>query len=84
MNLRKTEQMSILRELLIIGDLLYKSEIILGDGNLPGPVFTDDKERYLKMAIRIDPTDKFILYRKKNINHFLRNNERQKFLIKTV
>ena len=59
--------MNILRQLLFIGDVLYKCEMMLRDGHHGDPKLTDDKERYLKMAIRIDPTDKCILHRKKNI-----------------
>ena len=65
MSLCKIEQMKVLRQLLLIGDVLYKCEMMLGDCHHGDPKLTDDKERYLKMAIRIDPNDVCFLYRKK-------------------
>ena len=66
MNLCKIEQMDVLRQLILIGDVLYKCELMLRDCHLTRKL-TDDKERYLKMAMRIDSTDKIILNRKKSI-----------------
>ena len=74
--------MNVLRQLLVIGDALYKCQLVLRDcyqikidGRGPPGGYsrenpyhgdsklTDDKERYLKMAIRIDPNDMMIVYR---------------------
>ena len=62
MNLSKNEQLSILRLLLGTQDIFHKCEIYLAIDN---SIRLNDKERYLKMAIRIDPTDSGILTRKK-------------------
>ena len=56
--------MDVLRQLILIGDVLYKCELMLRDCHLTRKL-TDDKERYLKMAMRIEPSDMTILYRKK-------------------
>ena len=64
MNLCKKEQLVILKELISIEDVLIRAQIVqqvFADGD---PVLYVDKERYLEMAIRIDPTDKLIIYRK--------------------
>ena len=85
MNLCKNEQMDLLKQLLCMEDLIHKCKLFNVESKLgckPGGdadhVLTDDKERYLKMAIRINPSDLFILCRKKNKNYLQRNCERQK------
>ena len=65
MNLCKIEQMNVLNELLLIGDVLYKCEMMLRDCHHGDPKLTDDKERYLKMAMRLEPNDMKFLFRKK-------------------
>ena len=68
--------MNILRQLLYIEDLIYKCKLLRAESKLypadAKPVLTDDKERYLKMAIRIDPSDMFILCRKREYNLFVK------------
>ena len=66
MNLCKNEQLDMLKQLLSIEDFLIKIKLqnILANGD---PVLYDDLERYYEMAIRIDPNDMFIIYRKNRI-----------------
>ena len=59
MNCYKIEQIDVLRLLLANEDLLQKFQNVIGD-----PVLFDDHERYLEMAIRLDPNDKEMIYRK--------------------
>ena len=67
-NLCKKEQVYIINWLLRIQARLNQCETILAvNKGLPND--WNDEERYLKMGMRIDPTDKNILRRKKNINH---------------
>ena len=65
MNLFKKEQFDILKQLVAIEDILLKAKSfkveVLGESE---PVLYVDQERYLEMAIRIDPTDGFLIYRK--------------------
>ena len=63
MNLCKNEKLDILTWLLLIEDSLFKSKLLLRDEFYS--VSTDDQERYLKMAMRLDPNDPTILQRKK-------------------
>ena len=64
----KKEQMYIINWLLKIQGRLHQCEVILAVDNPMRSNDTTDDERYLKMAMRIDPTDKNILYRKKILN----------------
>ena len=61
MNLCKNEKLDILTWLLLIEDSLFKSKLLLRDEFYS--VSTDDQERYLKMAMRLDPNDPAILLR---------------------
>ena len=54
--------MKILHHLLAMENILHKCETMPPYKNR---LLSDDKERYLKMAIRIDPHDLMVLYRKK-------------------
>ena len=65
MDFCKIEQLHILRELLVIEESLFQSKLLLHDMNEFYSVSTDDHERYLKMAMRLDANDPDILYRKK-------------------
>ena len=58
----KKEQLEILKLLVIIQEILDKSQKMLNN-----PVLHDDAQRYLEMAMRLDPNDMEILYRKENI-----------------
>ena len=63
MDLYKNEKLNILRLLLYIEEKLFECIFLLRDELYPAS--TDDKERYLKMAMRLDANDPDILYRKK-------------------
>ena len=67
MNLSKKEKLNILVLLLGTQDISHKCEIVLAGDN---PIRLDDKERYLKMAMRIDPNDERILIRKEEYKSF--------------
>lgn len=67
MNLYKTEQLNILKQLLRIETTIEHCHQLLGLPNGENNVTYDDKERYLKMAMRLDSNDPDISYRKKNI-----------------
>ena len=67
MNLYKTEQLNILKLLLRIETTVEHCHQLLGLPNGENNVPYDDKERYLKMAMRLDSNDPDISYRKKNI-----------------
>ena len=45
---------------------------------------SDDKERYLKMAIRIDPRNHMVLYRKKEYKSFVKELQMLKALTRNV
>ena len=60
-NLCKKEQLEILKLLLQIEGVHDNSQIMLDN-----PLSCDDYQRYLEMAIRLDPKDTEILYRKEN------------------
>ena len=60
MNLCKAEQLSILRQLLDIEDLRHDCEDMTDNKNL---TMSDDREQYLKMAMKIDPNDPQVLHR---------------------
>ena len=64
MNLFKVEKLKILHWLLEIAEIVYKYKILLAKTADDKPVFSDDKERYLEMAIRFDSNDMYILFRK--------------------
>ena len=71
-NLCKNEQLDMLKQLLNIEDFLIKIKLqnLLANDD---PVLYDNLERYYEMAMRIDPTDTFIIYRKteyKSIKNF--------------
>ena len=51
---------------------------------LSGESVADDKERYLKMAVRIDPTNPMVLYRKKEYNSFAKKLRTSKALTQDV
>ena len=56
--------MSIVKLLLDIGETLNDCETVNGNSS-----FADDQERYLKMAMKIDSEDPYILER--NENHII-------------
>ena len=60
MNLCKEEQLSILKLLLLIETLRHDCEIMIDNNNLS---WSDDREQYLKMAMKIDPNDPDVLKR---------------------
>ena len=63
-NLCKEEQLGILKILLRIQEFLHKCQRMLDN-----PVSLDDNQRYLEMAIRLDPKDNmymYIFHRKEN------------------
>ena len=68
MDLCKNEKLCILRQLLRIEESLFKCKMLLRYE--PNSVSTDDKERYLKMAMRLDPNDPTMLFRKKKKKQF--------------
>lgn len=86
MNLCKKEQMQIISKLLLMENILLKCETMPPFKNrfLPGESVADDKERYLKMAIRIEPNNPMVLYRKKEYNSFEKKSRTSKVLIKDV
>ena len=86
MNLCKKEQMQIISKLLLMENILLKCELMPPFKNrfLPGESVADDKERYLKMAIRIDPNNPMVLYRKKEYNSFEKKSRTSKVLTKDV
>ena len=64
MNFCKEEQLDVLELLIKISNILDKCQIVLDlvvDDDL---VYSEENERYLEMAIKLDPNDSFILYRK--------------------
>ena len=66
MNLCKYEQLHVLKQLLRIERTLDRCKSIIAEETfriLP----SDDQERYLKMAMKLDPNDSYNLYRKKKI-----------------
>ena len=63
MDLCKNEKLDMLKQLLHIEERLFDSKLVLHDKL--NSVSTDDQERYLKMAMRLDSNDPTILYRKK-------------------
>ena len=63
MDLCKNEKLHILRQLLVIEEPLFHSRFSLRDEFYS--VSTDDQERYLNMAMRLDSNDPTILQRKK-------------------
>ena len=64
----KREQLEVLKQLLMIEVFLGKCQVLLVDDDSGldrgDPLFSDDNERYLEMAIRLDPNDREVLYRK--------------------
>ena len=62
MNLCKEEQLSILKQLLDIVDLRHDCENVIDCDNVSLTV-SDDREQYLKMAMKIDPNDPDVLER---------------------
>ena len=63
MDLCKNEKLLILRQLLRIENWLFQFTFLLRDEFYS--VSPDDRERYLKMAMRLDSNDPDILERKK-------------------
>ena len=66
MNLCKNEQLYVLKMLLRIERTLDRCKSIIADETfriLP----SDDQERYLKMAMKLDSNDSQNLYRKRNL-----------------
>ena len=63
MSLCKNERLYILKQLLRIEERLFECKYVLDDEL--NSVSTDDLERYLKMAMRLDSNDPAILHRKK-------------------
>ena len=64
MDFCKNEKLTVLKHLIYIEELLVRCKILLrteNELNSSG----DDRERYLKMAMRIDSNDSAILHRKK-------------------
>ena len=60
MSLCKEEQLNILKQLLFIADVSHNCENMIDNKT---HTMSDDKERYLKMAIKIDPNDSDVLDR---------------------
>ena len=68
MNLYKTEQFNILKKLLRIETTIEHCHQLIDLPNEDIKVtYSDDKERYLEMAMRFDSSDPDIRLRKKNI-----------------
>ena len=65
MDLCKNEKLDILRKLLVIEEAFFQSKLLLRDAVSTDDQRTDDQERYLKMAMRLDSNDPTILQRKK-------------------
>ena len=76
MNLCKEEQLKILKRLLEIADILDKCGIMVADDD-DDFVLADDKERYLEMMTRINPSDPGILWRKREYNLYYINHCRK-------
>ena len=66
MNLCKNEQLYVLKQLLLIERTLDRCKSIIAEETFR-ILSSDDQERYLKMAMKLDPSDPEILYRKRNI-----------------
>ena len=62
MNLCKKEQLKILKQLLRIEPTFEYCLTLLDLANVEIDVPRDDNERYLKMAIRLDPSDLSIYF----------------------
>ena len=62
MNLCKKEQLKVLKLLLWIEPTFEQGLSILDLANVEIDVPRDDNERYLKMAIRLDPSDPSIYF----------------------
>ena len=62
MNLCKKEQLKVLKLLLWIEPTFEQGLSILDLANVEIDVPRDDNERYLKMAIRLDPSDLSIYF----------------------
>ena len=60
----KKEKLLVLKFLLGIEETIGKSELMLGNEN---SATSEDQERYLEMAMRLDSNDSEILERNKNI-----------------
>ena len=60
MNLCKEEELTILKQLLFIETIRNDCEGII-DGK--GPIMSDEREQYFKMAMKIDPNDPHVLER---------------------
>ena len=60
----KKEKLLVLKFLLGIEETIGKAELMLGNEN---SATSEDQERYLEMAMRLDSNDSEILERNKNI-----------------